>query len=47
MKQASFSYGNLLVEWDIESEKEMDQGILISRDEENVTATLVFKITIR
>lgn len=47
MKQASFSYRNILVEWDIISEKEMEQGIIMSRNEENVTASLDFKITIR
>ena len=31
MKQASFTYRNIMVEWDIESEKEMEQCIIISR----------------
>ena len=47
LKNASFLYGDLLIEWNIESEKEMHDGILYGEGEENVTATLAFKITIR
>ena len=46
-KNASFVYGNLLIEWRIETEKELYDGYIYGEGEENVTATLVFKITIR
>ena len=43
----SFVYGNLLIEWNIESEKEMLDGIIYADGQEDVTATLIFRITIR
>lgn len=46
-KNASFTYGNILVEWDIESEKDMIQGCIQGDGEENVKATLRFKVTIQ
>ena len=44
---ASFVYGNLLIEWNIESEKEMHDGIIYADGEENAAVTMNFKITIR
>ena len=46
-KETAFSYGNLLIEWRIESQKDMLDGIIYADNEENVTATLDFKVTIR
>ena len=44
---ASFVYGNLLIEWNIESEKEMHDGIIYADGEENAAVTMNFQITIR
>ena len=44
---ASFVYGNVLIEWNIESEKEMLDGIIYADGEENVAVTMSFQITIR
>ena len=46
-KETAFSYGNLLIEWRIESQKDMLDGIIYADNEENVTATVDFKVTIR
>ncbi len=44
---ASFVYENLLIEWNIESEKEMLDGIIYADGEENAAVTMNFQITIR
>ena len=46
-KNVSFEYRNLLIQWNIESAKDMQQGTIFADEEENVVADLQFKITIR
>lgn len=47
LKQTSFVYRNLLVEWTIQSEKEMRQGLICGDQEEKISATLDFLVSIR
>lgn len=46
-KHVSFAYRNLLIQWDIESDKDMIQGTIYGDSEENVVVTLDFIITIQ
>lgn len=46
-KTASFAYGNLLIEWNLETEKSMYEGTIHADGEENVTVTLDFRVTIQ
>lgn len=46
-KTASFAYENILIEWNIDSQKSMHQGSIYADGDENVTAALDFRITIR
>ena len=45
-KSVSFTYGNLLIAWNVETEKNMHDGTIYADDEENVTVTLNFRVTI-
>ena len=44
---ASFAYENILIEWNIDSQKSMQQGSIYAEGEEAVSATLDFCITIQ
>lgn len=46
-KTASFAYENILIEWNIDSQKSMQQGSIYAEGEEVVSATLDFCITIQ
>lgn len=46
-KTASFAYENIMIEWNIDSQKSMQQGSIYADGDENVTAVLDFSVTIR
>lgn len=46
-KNVSFIYRNLLIEWRINTELDLHQGVLFGQSEENVPAILEFRVTLR
>lgn len=46
-KSASFAYENLLIQWTITADLDMHQGVICGNDEENTTAAIDFRVTIR
>ena len=46
-KSAVFTYKNLQIVWNIETEKEIIQGVIYGDGEENVSVTLEFSVTIK
>lgn len=46
-KEVSFTYKNLLIEWTITTDKDILQGTIYGGDEEDVYASLDFRVTIK